>query len=177
MKDAQTEQTATDDFQRLIEPMTRRIKTQARFLALLFLAMGVVSALVVGVAALTYATPDEDVREDLRMMLTAFLMFGCVSLGIRWAIRRDLTYIPMLLARGVTYAGRISSHYIGPSGMSHVRVVWDEHGTIGCAVFDAARLGEPVPKDVRVRALPKKPHVGVAINGAVYVGIRITPRR
>ncbi len=177
MQDTKTEQTATDDFKRLIEPMTRRIKKQARVLSLWFLAAGVMTALLIGFAALRSATPDEDVREDLRMMLMGFLLCGSGSLGIRWAIRRDLKYVPRLLARGATYAGRISAHYIGASGMSHVRVVWDENGTIACAVFDAERLSEPVPTEVRVRALPKKSHVAAAINGAVYVAIRFTPRR
>jgi hypothetical protein len=176
MQEAQTEQTATEDFKRLIEPMTRRIKTQARFLALVFLALGIMTALLIGAAALTQATPDEDVREDLRMMLGGFLMCGCASLGIRWAIRRDLKYVHRLLTRGASYAGRIAVHRIRPSGMSHVRVVWDENGAIAGASFDTNQLSEPVPRSVQVRAVSKKSHVGVAINGELYIARRFTPR-
>lgn len=175
MKLPQDDVVATDNFERLIEPMTRRINTQARGLFVVFLAMGVATAVVIGIAAVHYAKPDNDIKEDLRLMLGTFLMFACGGLGTRWAIRRDLKYVSRLLTRGATFAGQIESHRVGLNG-SHVRVLWDENGTMAGAFFDAERLAEPVPKNIRIRAIPRKSRVGVAINDQLYVANRFTPR-
>ncbi len=167
---------AKDEFDRLIEPTRLRTKRQANQLFLIFAGLGVLVAFVIGAVALVNATPDENTREDLLIMLSQFLFYSVIGIAVRQMILQDLVTLPRLRDRGSTFQGRIVRQRMGPSGMYHLRIAWDENGRPSAAFFDAIGLTPPFDKVVQVRALPRTSPVAVAINGRLYTAVRATYR-
>jgi hypothetical protein len=167
---------AKEEFDRLVEPTRLRTKRQANVLFVIFVGLGVVVAFVLGAVALANATPDENIRDDILLVLSFSLFFCVVGFTARQMILRDLLAFPQLRDLGSTFKGRVVRQRVRPSGIHHLHVAWDENGRQCGASFDAIGLAAPIGEDVQVRAVPKRSPVAVAINGRLYVAVRATPR-
>lgn len=159
--------------ERLVEPLVLRTKREARRLSQLLAGFGFVVVVVLAIVMLNNVNPNESVHDDLLMLLMFFIWVGLIpALAVRYLMRRDLKTVPQIVSRGTSFAGRLEKHALGPSGMHHIRVVWEENGQPTGARFSAEGFGEILDNEVEVLALPKRRRVAVVIDGRLRVAIR-----
>ncbi len=164
---------STEDIERLLQPMAIRIRHQGNRILKIMIAFGVVLGASIGVIRLIDAKPGEDVRQDVWLVLLFFFFFGVLpGLAARHLYRRDLHAVPRLINEGSVFSGRLISNAVGPSGMHHVRIVWNENGKDVGAHFLTEQMANELDKAVDVVAIKNRSPVAVVINGSLHVAVR-----
>lgn len=94
------------------------------------------------------------------------------GLAARHLYRRDLRAVPRLIKKGSVYAGSLISNAVAPSGMHHVRIVWNENGKDVGAHFVTEQMATHRETAVDVVAIQNHSPVAVVINGILHVAVR-----